>query len=351
MTDIRLAFLRRDGALSPEIRVTTPGSRPRQTRILAAPGEAILGRWIDAPGQTPAQMRAAALSLLAPDLAAPPDACAIGLGDRQGDLRLVCVAARTDVDRWRAQAAAAGFDADLVIPDFALLSGAGETVQTARQDGFILAAGPGLAFAAEPDLARALLASGTSEEVDLETAAIAWARRGGATRAPDLLAGLPTASTQTDTRRRLSRTLLVAAVALLLGVLAPWIQVWRLHSTARDMRAASQAVVQTLVPQAPSGASSRALLLEELSLLRADPRLLALTAEALGALAEAPSADLQELTVRAPGELRAVVLVASPDELAPVRDQVQRSGIVLEEASAPAGDGRLSVEMILRGAP
>jgi general secretion pathway protein L len=352
MTDHRLVFLSRDGSLSPEVRITTPAARPRQQRILVVPGEEVLGRWIAASGRTPAQARAAALAQLAPDLAAPPSELAAALGPERGGDRLVCIVARSRVDGWRAQATARGFTPDLIVPDYAVLASATEPgLRLSRRDGSMLVAGDGLAFAAEPELARLLIQSRTTAEIDFDAAILSWARGGGPALAPDLLSAIPSRAEPGSAQRSLARTGLYGLLALLLAVLAPWIQVWRLDGAARDMRAEAAATLRSLLPDAPAGASPRALLRAELAAYRADPALMSLTAQVLEALAATPAVDIRKVEAIAPGEVHARLGVATPDDLAPLRQSLAERGLALEETSTPDDAARLAVDLVVRGSP
>lgn len=143
-----------------------PAADPAVPLVLAVPGEDVALHWLDLPDLAPAQAAAAARMALADRLAEsdPHIAVAPGAGPRA-----VAVVSRITMAGWLAELARHGLAASRIIPDPLLLPpppaapAAGWSL--ARDGQRVLARSSDAAFAAEAELAAALIGNGPVEEV------------------------------------------------------------------------------------------------------------------------------------------------------------------------------------------
>lgn len=122
--------------------------------VIAVPGEDVALHWLDLPDLAPAQAAAAARLALADRLgeADPHIAVAPGSG-----LRPVAVVARTAMAGWLAEAARAGVRPAALIPDPLLLPVPASGWAVQAEAGRVLARSANAGFAAEADLAAAII--------------------------------------------------------------------------------------------------------------------------------------------------------------------------------------------------
>lgn len=139
-----------------------PTADPAVPLVLAVPGEAVALHWLDLPDLAPAQAAAAARMALADRLGEgdPHIAVAPGAGPRA-----VAVVSRTAMAGWLAELARHSLSASRIIPDPLLLPVPDSGWAVMRDETRVLARSPDAAFAAEADLAAALIGNDPVEEV------------------------------------------------------------------------------------------------------------------------------------------------------------------------------------------
>lgn len=351
MSTIRLAFIADGEEPWREIGVAAQPPRGRKaSNVLVVPGAQVLSRWMPVAGSTPAQMRAAALNALAPDLAQPADACiaAIGAANASG-LRLVAIAARNDVEAWSAAAQQRGFTPDIITPDFALLPAPAEdTAIIARRAGDVVVRDRLAAFTCQAELLDLLLPDRTTEEHDFEAEAVHATRQGRLFDAPDFAWA---AARKRDVAERpfpIVRIAAAAGVALLLGAAAPWIHALRLDAAARDFRREAETIARTALPDATRIVNPRAQLEEALLPARAGGRLAAAAAAIIEGASAAPGASISRLEADAEIGVSASLSINSAGDLEPIRARLAALGMQAEESSGAPVAGRTPVDIVAR---
>ncbi|WP_310475129.1 type II secretion system protein GspL [Sandarakinorhabdus sp.] len=122
--------------------------------VLAVPGEAVALHWLDLPDLAPAQAAAAARMALADRLAQSDPHIAVAPGSGP---RAVAVVARDAMALWLAEAARAGWKPASLIPDPLLLPAPASGWAVAQAGERLLARSASAAFAAEAELAAAMI--------------------------------------------------------------------------------------------------------------------------------------------------------------------------------------------------
>lgn len=135
----------------------TPREAAART-VAVVPGDAVAIHWFDLPPLAPAQAQAAARMMAADVSASPLDRVHIALGARSlsGTAPLALVD-REAMFGWLATLAAAGIDADHLVPAPMLLEAPETGVNVLDAGALWLVRGERLAFAAEPELAGMMI--------------------------------------------------------------------------------------------------------------------------------------------------------------------------------------------------
>jgi len=141
-----------------------PVADPAVPLVLAVPGEDVALHWIDLPDLAPAQAAAAARLALADRLAEADPHIAVAPGSGP---RAVAVVSRTVMAGWLAELARNGLNASRIIPDPLLLPAPSAGWAVAREGMRVVARSMAAAFAAEADLAAALIGTDAVAEVAL----------------------------------------------------------------------------------------------------------------------------------------------------------------------------------------
>ena len=262
------------------------------TLVLAVPGEAVALHWLDLPDLAPAQAAAAARMALADRLAEADPHIAVAPGS---GLRPVAVVAREQMAGWLAEAARAGWKPTAIIPDPFLLP-APASGWAVAQDGLrVLARSASAAFAAEADLAAAIIGTDTTTLAQPALPDVLPL---------DLLSGdyAPVTRWQPD-RRQLKRLALIAAAIAGLwlgGDLAALLR-------ARSAASAADAELLAMAPGATDGASAFAALQAQAQQRGAAGGLAALAGPVVQALSARPGAGLASLSYTPTGGLVAGV--------------------------------------------
>jgi general secretion pathway protein L len=141
-----------------------PVADPAVPLVLAVPGEDVALHWIDLPDLAPAQAAAAARLALADRLAESDPHIAVAPGSGP---RAVAVVSRTVMAGRLAELARNGLNASRIIPDPLLLPAPSAGWAVAREGTRVVARSMAAAFAAEADLAAALIGTDAVAEVAL----------------------------------------------------------------------------------------------------------------------------------------------------------------------------------------
>ncbi len=245
--------------------------------VLAVPGEQVALHWLDLPDLAPAQAAAAARMALVDRLAETDPHIAVAPGNGP---RAVAVVAREQMAGWLAEAARAGWKPAAIIPDPLLLPAPASGWAVTQDGPRVLARCANAAFAAEADLAAAIIG----------TDATALAQPALPNPLPiDLLSGdyAPIRRWQPD-RRQLRRIALIAAAIAGLWLGSDLAALLRARSAAN----AADAELMTLAPGATDGADAFAALQAQARQRGAAGGLAALAGPVVQALAARQQAGL-----------------------------------------------------------
>lgn len=319
------------------------------TTVLVVPGSEVATCLTDLPARDPAQALAAARLLLADRAAEPAEDLHIAIGPLQpGQPRLLAWVKPDAMHQWLARAAVQGVDPDRVIPDYlALPPPRGAGVLVAERAGQWLVRGAGIAFSAEPALARQVLGERTFEwtaEQDVE----ALLALGAAVPGIDLLQHRFTRRASAGPRQPSRRRLIVlAALVLLSPIVLLLADALRYHVAARALERQATVVARPFLQAGTPGASPGALasVLER----RLQPARATLLRESLfESIAATPGTQLQALQYAQGEPLQATVVHATPAQLQQLHEALaQRHASAREQAEPATADGlvtRLSLE-------
>jgi type II secretion system protein L len=351
MSLVRVAFVDDDGGWR-ETSITSAAASRKALTALIVPGARVMGRMINVAGSTTLQMNAAALGLLADELAQPAQSCIAAVGSLVEGRRLACVASRTDIERWRAIAKQQGMTPDVIVPDFALLPlpGAGSAT-TASHDGEIVARTNDLAFACQPELAALLLGGCSIDDRNFEEEVIRSVRSGALASAPDFARAMPERTGSNQPPVAVGRIVAAASVALVLGAAAPWVHAMRLDGAARDVREAAETVARTALPGADRIVNARAQLEEALLPVRSGQALVNAAAAIVEGASTAPGVSISRLEADVANAVSATLSVPRLEDLEPVRLRLAEHGLTAIETPGPATGGMIAVDITVRVQP
>ncbi|MEZ5936594.1 MAG: type II secretion system protein GspL [Hyphomonadaceae bacterium] len=350
MTLIRLGLLPRPGQQWRELAVTTPG-RAKSLKVLVVPGEGAVSRWLEVKGSTTAQIGAAARLQIADDLAQPLGDCAVALGAAHDGRRQVCVVANNDLAAWKAEAASHGFIPDAIVPDYALLALPDEDAIAAAQiDGETIAGGPGVGFACQPELASLLLQDRDTQPVDFDERIVRCARQNALSSAPNFAARSGEGAAG-GLQERALHLAAVAALALLVGSLAPWVHALRIDASAASMRKQATRIAAETLPDAPQIRDARAQLLEPLRPFTHSRKSVELSLALFDGLAQAPGVLINRLEVDPDGQLLAALSVSSPSDLDPVQASLAGAGYRTSQTQGATAAGRTTIDLVVTDGP
>lgn len=210
-----------EGAPAALPEMADPTSTAAEPVVLAVPGADCLVRWLDLRAHTTVQATAAARALLAGQLAVEPAGLHVAVAADGRDRWLAVTVDPARVDDWLGQAQDLGVRPHCLVPAPLLLpvpEAEPEAITVAHRQDHWLARGSGLAFAAEPALARRMLAE--RRQVLLGDLGAALAK---AAMAPpvNLLQGRYAPGEASHARPGWRRAGRLALAALLLGLLSP----------------------------------------------------------------------------------------------------------------------------------
>jgi type II secretion system protein L len=351
MSLVRVAFVDDDGGWR-ETSITSAAGPRKALTALVVPGARVLGRMVDVGGSTTLQMNAAALGMLADELAQPAQACVAAVGALVDGRRLACVAARADIERWRGIAKQHGMTPDVIVPDFALLPlPIAGSATTASHEGEIVARTSDLAFTCQPELASLLLGGCSIDGRSFEDEVIRSARSGALASAPDFARAMPERSGNSQRPVAVGRIAAAAGVALVLGAAAPWVHAMRLDGAARDFREDAETVARTALPGADRIVNARAQLEEALLPVRSGQALVNAAAAIVEGASSSPGVSISRLEADVANAVSATVSVARLEDLEPVRLALAEHGLTAIETPGPATGGMIAVDITVRVQP
>jgi len=313
------------------------------SRILLAPGALVMSRTIDAVGRTDAQACAAALSLLAPDMAMPAGDCVCALGSVQGGRRMVHAIARGALDALLARAKTQGYAPDAVIADFSVMPQPAPGAAIVAQRGDCLVRTSTAAFACDRELLPMILGEQTIEDVDFESVLIACVNQSRQVGIPDLLVAGGNAKVAAPRTMPIVAGI-AAATALSIFAALPWIEAGRLNQTTSQLQSEAEALAREALPTAQRIVNPLAQL-REASLPRAQAAIaLANAVTVVEGLARSPGVSIARLSFD--GEaVAAHVGVPNTSLLQPLRDHLATNGLLLVETPGLSEPNSIPVEL------
>lgn len=327
-----------------------PPPAPRARVVLVVPGVDCTVRWLELRAHTTVQATAAARVLLAGKLAVDPDGVHVAVAAAGGDRWLAVAVDPARMDDWLGQARLLGLQPDCLVPAPLLLplpdgdTPAATVVRGPRQ---WLARGADLAFAAEPALARQVLAG--HRQVPLGEAGPAMSA--AAARPPvDLLQGRyaprDAAAGNGAGWRRAGR---LAVAALVLALLSPALLSAAHHWQASRMEQQARRDAAATLPASHAGDPVPALR-SRLAATRTASDFGSALAALLHATGQSPSISLDALSW-SEGTLSATVEHAGGTGLQPLATALPAAGFRLVEHETSLQSGVAHTRVSLEPAP
>jgi general secretion pathway protein L len=295
--------------------------------VLAVPGEAVALHWLDLPDLAPAQAAAAARMALTDRLAEADPHIAVAPGDGR---RAVAVVAREQMAGWLAEAARAGWRPTAIIPDPLLLPAPASGWAVAQDGPRVLARSASAAFAAEADLAAAIIGTDATTPAQPTLPDVLPL---------DLLSGdyAPVTRWQPDRTQVKRLALLAAAIAGLWlgGDLAALLR-------ARSAASAADAELMALAPGATDGAAAFTALQTQAQRRGAAGGLAAMAGPVVQALSARPGAGLASLNYT-PGSGLVAGVAGGAAEAQALVDALGAAGLAATTSTTRAtADGSIS---------
>ena len=335
--------------------IPLPDTEPEvaETVVGIVPGPDVAIHWVELPDLAEAQAAAAARLMASEVSAERLENLHVALSARrEGEAeRIMGVVGADRMVAWIAEAQAAGFDPDALVPETLLLEPPSEGLVTTQSGSLILARGGRQAFAAEPELIP-LLADGagvtpiTADEVEA--------------RLPAVLASWPLDLRVGAFRKRrrwridwplVRRLAMLAAACFLVNALIQMTLIAKYNADAERAEARTAAVARAALPRNTRVRDPQAQLAERLSVLRGGGIGLTPT---LGGLFEtlrtAPNVEVQALQFDPSGTLRVTLSAVSTGDLDLVRTALGARGLTAEPGDVRAAAGRQVIEYRITGA-
>lgn len=317
--------------------------------VLVVPGSEVVACLTELPARDPAQALAAARLLLADRAAEPVEDLHIAIGPLQpGQPRLLAWVKPEVLREWLGRATALGVDPDRVVPDYLALPQPDTAgVVVAEYHGQWLVRAAGMAFSAEPAVARQVLGD-RAFQCTPGHAVEALLAHGVAAAGLNLLQHGFSRRATTDPRQPTRRRLIaLAALVLLSPVVLVLAEALRYHVAARALERESSALASPFLVAGATGDSPAALasVLESRLQPARDVQLRQALFESIAATAGTRLDAVQY----APGEpLQATVVHDSPQQLQQLHQALaQRQASAREQPAAATPDGlvtRLALE-------
>jgi general secretion pathway protein L len=325
--------------------VGDPAPAEEMRTVAVVPGADVLVRWLDLPGRSDAQGRAAAAFLLRDELAVEPDRVAIGLGPATDGERLVAVANSALVAAWSDHVEALGLVPDVLQPDSLVPpepEGEGVTVMDFGDAWAIR--GRRFAASAEPDLAPLLIGERAAERLDPQAIEDALVR-----------AALAPAVNLLPERRAAAggswKRAAVLALAVLLSPLAvAAAQAGRAEIEARRIEDRGETAVRRAFPDMAATADPAAEVKRRLGAAPPPGGAMAGAAVLFGAVEQVQGAEVDMLLVDPDGRLRATVTYPDASGLEALKTAARANGADLTDQSTVEDQGRIVSEITVGGA-
>jgi general secretion pathway protein L len=318
--------------------------------VLVAPGVDVVLHWVELPALTPAQARAAARLMAADLTAAPIERLHVALGRPEGELALRCLAIvdTERMERWITWAQSLGFDPDHIVPEPLLIPAPVEGTWRFELEGIHLVRAETLAFAGEPELARAIGGNGTIHSIN---AAGFEAGLGDAltNMSIDLRQGSFAKRRRWLIDRKLVRRLAVLTAALVLvTLLIQCALILRYGIDADRLDGQIEVAARSALPGAGEMPNPSAQLAERLADLRGGGLGFGTTAAMVfEAVRETANLELGALQFDPDGRLQATVLAADTAEFGALVQRLRARGMAAEIGPERAGGGRRIAELVV----
>jgi general secretion pathway protein L len=319
--------------------------------VAVPPADAVSLHWAELPDRSAAQALAAARLLVSDASAAPISELHVAIGREAGAAASpIGVVAAARMRGWLAELAAAGIEADRVLPAPMLLPAPGDGFVRGAIGGQVVVRGPGSGFADEAWLTP--LVTGDAAPADLSPDLV---ERGVvaalATPALDLRQGAFARRRRAGVDWPLVRRLGWLALAILTVTLAAdLVRIARNDLAAAAAEAQADALARAALPAGETVNDPDAQLDERLAGLRGPGRGFTRTAAIVfAAIRSVPGTEATALDWSATGDLRLSGAVQTQGQAAALRDAIARSGMAVTMGTFAPADGRLTGDLTVRG--
>ena len=322
--------------------------------VAVAPAEAVTLHWAALPDRSQAQAAAAARLLVGEASATPAAGLHVAVGDESGGGgggdRPIGVVEAVTMRAWLAALAAAGIDADAIIPAPMLLPASAEGFASAAVGGARVVRGPGLGFADEPGLTE--LVTGGATPVPVTDADLATAIAAALAAPPlDLRQGPFARRRRVELDRRLVRRLAVLGLALLgLTLAIDLVRLVRLDLAASAAEAQADALATGALPRGETVTDPGRQLTERLSRLRGPGRGFTATAAVVyAAVRQVPGSEVTTMAFQPDGSL--LVGLATQNESGPtdIKRAIEASGLAVTAGVFQSANGRVAGQLTVGG--
>lgn len=332
-----------------DVAVPPPAEGGSERIVAVLPGPDVVFHWVGLPSLSPPQALAAA-RLMASEVAADPlDRLHVALGapDEEGT-RVMALVSAERMALWLAQAQTLGLDPDMVLPETLLLPGGGNGIYRWERDGLHLLRGPGVALAAEPELA--VLAS-EGPVTELDDAAVEAGLAAAIEAVPvDLRQGAFAKRRRWRIDWPLLRRLAMLGGCLLLTVLLiQLVLIFKYGLAADQLERDLDTVARRALPRGERISNPSVQLAERLAELRGGGLGYTATASALfAAVRDSANVELSALQFDRDGSLRVTATAAAPAEIAAFQQRLQDRGFAVDAGDIRLGGGRQIAELTVR---
>ncbi|WP_010127285.1 type II secretion system protein GspL [Sphingomonas sp. KC8] len=318
--------------------------------VAVAPGADVAVHWVELPGLSQAQAAAAARLLAVDATAEPIDHLHVAVGDADDDgHRAVAIVSSVRMTEWITGLQSFALDPDHVVPETLLIPAGSDGLRRWAHGDMHLVRGNRVAFAAEPDIAEAVLDEGA---VDIDDAAVEAGL-------PAALASIPVDLRQGAFRKRrpwtidwklFRRLAWMAAALLVLTMLIQTVLILRYTVAADDLERDVTIIARKALPRAERIANAPAQLAERLADLRGGGRGFSATAAGLfAAVRDTANVEVSALRYDRDGSLRATVGAGAQSDIAALQQRIEAQGFTASATAARSGGGRQIAELTVRG--
>jgi general secretion pathway protein L len=323
-----------------------PPSTEEERVVLVVPGTDVLLDWVDLPALAPAQALAAARLLAGERTATPSERLHIALGAGDG-LRCMATADAERVEGWIAEAQAAGYDPDHLLPEPLLILPPTAGTRRWARNGLHIVRGETVGLAAEPELAA--LVEGEPVEL-VDDAAFAQGIGAAVAAMPvDLRQGAFAKRTRWRIDEGLVRRLAgVAGAIVLTTLLIQTMLILRTNADSGRIDRELQAVARAALPRGERIVNPSAQIVERLAGLRGGGFGFSASAALLfAAVRDTPNVELSQFLFDHEGRLSATVLAPSSADIAALERRLEARGLAVESGAVRVGGGRQIADFVV----